>query len=154
MGMDVYGQNGEYFRSSIWSWRPLAEYVCDLAPELTNKGHGWQTNDGHGLNAKDAIKLAKLLEAELSSGGTERYEAIYKSRQLSAPKDPCLICEATGIRQPIPLRGAGDSKTGIKCNGCDGEGYRDAWLLSYPFQVSHVREFAAFLRTCGGFKIY
>ena len=37
MGMDVYGKNptapeGNYFRNSVWCWRPLAVYILQAAP--------------------------------------------------------------------------------------------------------------------------
>ena len=35
MGMDVYGkepknETGEYFRSNVWWWRRLWDFVCDI----------------------------------------------------------------------------------------------------------------------------
>ena len=42
MGMDVIGNNptsevGSYFRHTCWAWHPLAEYVCEVAPEITSR---------------------------------------------------------------------------------------------------------------------
>ena len=51
MGMDIYGNNtGTYFRRNVWGWRPLAELVCKLEPELTSACAHWYDNNGDGLN--------------------------------------------------------------------------------------------------------
>ena len=66
------------------------------------------------------------------------------------PKESCSICEGTGKRQAPPETGAGD----IDCNGCKGEGVKDAWASNYPFEVENVQEFVNFLKECGGFEIW
>ena len=74
MGMDVYGKNpenesGEYFRNNVWWWRPLAEYVCSIAPDITKHCEYWQTNDGDGLNEAHSIQLAeKIKDKEQQKG--------------------------------------------------------------------------------------
>jgi hypothetical protein len=157
MGMDVYGKNpkapeGEYFRANVWFWRPLADYVCSIAPELCCKCQYWQSNDGDGLEASDSIQLAERLQAELDAGRTEAHAHIYQSKQAAMPKEFCSTCEGTGTRRPVPERGAGDLKDGgIRCNGCDGDGYCEPF--NYPFSVKAVQEFTAFLRASGGFMI-
>ena len=160
MGFDIYGRKpttpeGEYFRNNVWWWRPLAIYIKFVAPEpLYNKCKDWHTNDGFGLDANDSLKLADLLQAEIDSGGTKKYERTYQCGLEQLPNVQCDLCEGTGTRKPVPFTGAGDPKTdGIKCNACDGEGYRDDWAKSYPFEVKNVQEFVTFLRGCGGFKI-
>lgn len=72
---------------------------------------------------------------------------------------PCDLCQGTGIRTDEigvqhglnvprdPITGKGG------CNGCQGTGRRENWGKSYPFSVENVREFATFLRECGGFEI-
>jgi len=51
---------------------------------------------------------------------------------------------------------AGDPKgDGIKCNGCYGDGYCEAWECNYvPVTVELVQKFVAFLRASGGFEIW
>jgi hypothetical protein len=34
MGMDVYGESGNYFRNNVWWWRPLANYCQAIAPHI------------------------------------------------------------------------------------------------------------------------
>lgn len=157
--MDCYGNKptteaGKYFRNNVWAWRPLANYVCEVAPEITSKCKYWQSNDGDGLNRHDARLLAAALEKELKEGRTGAYQARYKSEIAQMPKEPCNICAGTGIRPPVPRTGAGDPDNGgFKCNACDGEGYTAPWAASYPFSVENVEEFVEFLKGCGGFKI-
>ena len=159
MGMDVIGkkpttEEGKYFRNNVWWWRPLATYVCEVAPDIADKCHNWQTNDGDGLKAKDARQLADILQKEIDIGHTEAYARRYASDQEMAPDVACDLCGGTGTRKPIPHIGAGDPKAdGVLCNKCDGKGHVRPWSTEYPFSVENVQTFAIFLRGCGGFKI-
>jgi hypothetical protein len=158
MGMDVYGkkptlEEGKYFRNNVWFWRPLADYCQEVAPEICAACKYWQSNDGDGLDAAGAMALAAVLEAEIDSGRCAAYEKRFTSAQEMAPSIACWLCEGTGTRKPVPERGAGDLKTGLKCNCCDGSGHVRPSETNYPFEVSNVRAFATFLRGCGGFEI-
>ena len=115
MGMDVCGRaphtkQGEYFRNNMWWWRPLADYICEIAPEITANCQHWHSNDGDGLNGHDSLRLAELLQKEIESGRTAAYARRRESKLEMAPNEPCLLCEATGTRKPPPDGGAGDSR--------------------------------------------
>lgn len=159
MDMDVYGKSpaseqGKYFRNNVWFWRPLATYCCEIAPGITSACMFWQSNDGDGLDADGSVALADALQAEIDSGRCDAYEKIYAAELAALPRERCWICDATGIRRPVPHIGAGDpARGGIKCNGCDGTGWHDSSDKHYPFSVENVKEFVAFLRECGGFEI-
>jgi hypothetical protein len=158
MGFDIVGNQpstveGEYFHNSCCAWRPLAHYVCTIAPDITNQCKYWHTNDYDGLDAKHAAALADRLDIEIKDGRCERYAQIFSSEQEMAPDEPCFLCESTGTRKPIPQRGAGDAITGIVCNCCHGKGTIRPWWTQYPFSVENVRKFIVFLRGCGGFRI-
>jgi hypothetical protein len=159
MGMDVYGKNprseeGKYFRNNVWAWRPLADYACEVAPQITSACKYWQSNDGHGLDDAGAIALADVLQAEVDSGQCLLFAKRWTSAQELTPKEPCKYCDASGTRKAPPKLGAGDLKTGgVKCNACDGTGYIDPFSTHYPFYVENVVEFIGFLRDCGGFEI-
>ena len=68
MGFDIYGisasgQKGEYFRNSVWWWRPLWDYVCDVCRDILTKkdkdaGH---YNDGHRIDSHKAAQIAERL---------------------------------------------------------------------------------------------
>jgi hypothetical protein len=163
--MDVVGENarsevGKYFGNNGRYWHALADYVYSLAPEVAAHCRHWHTNDGDGLNDADSIALADVIDRELRNGRCERYAKRYASKLEMMPDEPCFICYGTGTRKPVQLGtrgepGPGDPQNGgIKCNGCDGSGYRRPWETMHEFAVENVRKFAAFLRECGGFRIY
>lgn len=159
MGMDVYGkkpttEEGKYFRNNVWWWHPLANYIIAAAPEIAERCKLWHTNDGDGLDAADAVRLADVLQREIDAGRTLAYARRYTSDLERMPNEKCGICSGTGTRLPVPQVGAGDpTTTGIKCNSCDGTGYVRSLATNYPFAVDNVREFITFLRGCGGFRI-
>ena len=65
MGMDVFGNNGNYFRANIWSWRTIC-YAMELAGYEVP--HNWQMNVGAGLSEQDECdQLADRLEQFLKS---------------------------------------------------------------------------------------
>jgi hypothetical protein len=176
MGMDVYGNEptapeGEYFRRSVWGWHPLADLVLDLCPEESVGCKYWHSNDGAGLGAKDAKRLANALAARVSSGHVAAYIALRNQTIADMANEPCDLCHGTGIRtdavgrdmkQPekmIPAdatwRGRPHPRAGQKgwCNGCDGRGVNRPFVDSYRVEKDDVVEFIAFLQECGGFKI-
>ena len=155
MGMDVYGKNpknqsGEYFRNNVWWWRPLAVYVCDIAPNITKHCENWQTNDGDGLNETRSVKLAEKIKEDLKSGTASVYEQAYRNRIQAMPDEDCDICAGTGLRKEAPSTGAGT----VPCNGCNGAGQIRPIDAEYPFKLNNVKEFANFLENCGGFEIW
>jgi hypothetical protein len=160
MGMDVYGkaprsEQGKYFRNNVWWWRPLADYCCEVAPEITSACQYWQSNDGDGLDDDDALALANALQDEVNSNRAHAYELRRQSEIEMMPNEPCWLCEGTGTRKPAPHWGAGDVKLGgIKCNGCQGSGYVRPPEDNDRSSVENIIAFIAFLRDCGGFQIW
>jgi hypothetical protein len=158
MGVDIFGraptsQVGKLFNYNYDWWRPLADYCCSVAPDITNKCKYWQSNDD-GLDRKDALALAKRLEAEIMSGRTAMFAKRYGSVQETMPNVPCGYCAATGTREPAAVLGAGNPVRGsVKCTVCDGTGYVRPDCADYSFFVERVKEFVAFLKACGGFNI-
>jgi hypothetical protein len=158
MGFDLLGkkpstEEGKYFRNNIAWWCPLAEYVCEVAPDITSHCTHWFSNDGDGLNAKRAIALADRPDVEVKEGHCERYKQERLVALEKAPDEPCFSCNGSGTRQPINCE-AGDIATAIKCSQCDGKGMMRPLGSDYPFDVENVQEFITFLRGCGGFRIY
>lgn len=151
MGMDVYGnkpknEDGEYFRNNVWWWRPLWDYCLDNYPSIAGKVEHGHSNDGDGLNASDAKKLAILLKKDIDSGKVQRF-ADQRELELNAlPLEDCQYCLATGMRNDKYVQG--------KCNSCEGTGKIKNWLTHYPFEVDNVISFQRFLDNCGGFKIF
>lgn len=153
MGMDVDGRApvskvGEYFRNSVWYWRPLWDYCHQIAPELIDDelhraGH---CNDGAGLNAKRSVALADKLQEEIRTGRCSIYANDRAARLEGIPDEDCPHCHGTGTRHDL-----GPSRP---CNACEGKGHRRPYDTYYGFDVDNVQKFAAFLRDSGGFKIY
>lgn len=141
MAMDVYGKNptaevGVGIRYSIHGWHPLADYACEVAPEITAACKLWHSNDGDGLDAKAANKLADRLQEEIESGRTLSYERAFHSDSSGHP------------------RLEGDKLTGrspeFMASLLTGRSFR-----GFPqFRVRYVQDFVDFLRECGGFEIW
>lgn len=171
MGMDVIGRNpskdaGKYFRNNVWWWHPLWEYCHRVAPEICEGVLG-HSNDGDGLPADGARKLAAELRAELAAGRTEKYAAEHEAHRISLPRRTCDQCGGCGIRSDDVGRNMGMPERELTreqaeklgrssgwCNGCGGGGRKESWEASYFFGEENVRAFADFLEHCGGFRIY
>jgi DnaJ-class molecular chaperone len=82
--------------------------------------------------------LANRLNEAIDSGETQRYEERYLAHLETLPPEPCELCGGTGRR------------ANVSCKGCNGTGNLKT---RYSFSVGNVREFAVFLKNCGGFRI-
>jgi len=160
MGMDVHGLNptsetGKYFRNNAWYWRPLANYIAEVAPSLYSE-EVWQYNNGKGLDASDASALASILKAEVASGNCAAYATNYLRRIQSLPDEPCPHCNGTGHRnEHRSLLSRGDEFVhGAACNACEGKGHRRPSSTWYHFDVENVQAFANFCAASGGFAIW
>ena len=150
MGMDVYGKSasakeGEYFCNNCWWWRPLARYAVEVAPEVTAACTHWQSNDGDGLDADGAVKLADALQAEIDAGRTAAREKEYMGKLEALPDIPCNLCGGSGKKA--------DMEVANGCNKCHGKGNVRPDETHYPFSAENVQEFVTFLRASGGFEI-
>lgn len=171
MGMDVYGKNpknevGSYFRRNVWGWHPLWEYCERLHPEVAGAVQYGHSNDGDGLEEQESLALAKLLRLDLADGTTERYIAERNEYLANLPRLTCELCEGTGIRTDSVGVEAGFPEKLLApeiatilgrekgwCNGCSGEGLKEAWETNYGVDAEDIAEFAEFLENCGGFEI-
>lgn len=150
MGMDVYGCNpesevGKYFRQSCWGWRPLWDYCCEVSERAASVLYG-QSNDGDGLNASGAKRLAQVLREELASGQAVEYVRQRNETIEALPLETCELCHGTGKRNDAYVKGT--------CNACDGRGERKTMATEYSLEVRDIEEFAEFLENCGGFEIW
>ena len=170
MGMDVIGNNpksevGEYFRNNVWWWRPLWDYCCFIAPEMCEKVNG-HFNDGDGLNNQESMTLSKLIVDHVNSGAIDQYITARNKALSELPHEDCNLCDNTGIRTDaiglqhgMPTEKLPEEvaivvgRTHGTCNGCKGLGWRESFMLSYPFDKENVIAFSKFLEECGGFRI-
>jgi len=156
--MDVYGKQptaevGNYFRNNVWWWRPLWDYVEEVAPQLAERVEHGHTNDGDGLDASESTELAAILTAEIDAGRTAQYAAGYTARMEALPEEPCTYCDATGTRSDEVGQKAGMVERKW-CNACHGKGSRRPMDTWYEFSAENVREFRDFLVASGGFEIW
>ena len=173
---------GRYFQTSWWTWRPLARFMCKHFPEITSHCTYWQSNDGDGLDATMAVRLADAIDAMVESG--EAADAIEKRMAglRALPHRRCDLCHGSGVRadsiadevdahqrqrqrdMTIPddavwATGCGQTlehpRAGATgwCNGCDGRGLRRPRECSHTFTLDDLKRFAHFARHSGGFEI-
>ena len=156
MGMDVVGirpvsSSGEYFRNSVWYWRPLWNYCCTIDSTLQEKVPYAHSNDGDGLDAGDARKLAFKLQEEIDSGRAETFVNDYELARSSMPKVQCSYCDENGNRSWRTKTGESIIKV---CTTCDGTRLVDPFESSYPMSLENIKSFTTFLMNCGGFQIW
>ena len=150
MGMDVYGvaptsEAGEYFRNSVWSWRPLWDFVsesCDLDEDVELSGH---FNDGMQIDEFTARRIAKTLFSLLNDGTVATYERAHDVLLKALPDEECKHCNGTGVRDDEYVQG--------KCNGCNGTGKVRPFETWYSFSEENVQKFAEIADHSGGFEI-
>ena len=172
MGMDLFGINpksetGQYFRNSVWWWRPLWAYVCsrvDMDEHRVDAGH---LNDGTEFSEEMATVIAQHLFDDLESGAVDHYQEMFDRHKASYPMDNCEFCNATGIR----CDGIGDASNMFEreldptvasvvgrthgwCNACNGYGKQEPVQMWYHFDTENVKEFAEFCAESGGFAIW
>jgi excisionase family DNA binding protein len=136
MGTDLCGwkptaPHGEYFRASIWQWPFLVKLITTLCPEETSPCKHWDTNDGDGLPAPQALALAEALE-----------------RKLQAGEVALAICDATIVRDAEIPAGA------IFEAWLQSQGFETSRLQERAINENFVAKFAAFVRASGGFSIW
>jgi hypothetical protein len=172
MGFDVIGndptsEDGRYFRNNVWWWRRLVDFCFIIAPKICASCEYWQSNDGDGLDADDAILLGIALEEAVNDGTAQHYKDILYQSYDKMPDLVCDYCEGTGIRYwPSQVEEDGcvkkcslfsdddwQLKQPQECNGCHGTGVERPWATNYPFSPENVAEFAEFCKASGGFKI-
>ena len=74
---------GAYFRSNVWWWRPLWNFVCMVCNNVLtdddfDKG---QSNDGYVISKTKAKRIASRLRKLINSGYVNAHEKWYKMEQ-------------------------------------------------------------------------
>src|SRR5215475_13128672 len=104
MSMAVCGNNpssktGEYFEAPGLLWLPLAQISRHFAPEVCRACKYWDSNDGDGLDANGARRLAATLEQALVAGKIDAYLAERDKELAELPNEVCVLCGGTGVRR-------------------------------------------------------
>ena len=172
MGMDLYGvspssDEGEYFRSNVWWWRPLWSYVLDQCEFLTDEqaemGH---FNDGFEYDCETAEAIGDTLIKTLRDGTADALIAEYYSQLSKLPMEKCQWCNGTGIRtdtvgveQGMPTEQLDEAaaialgRTHGTCNACSGVGESASVATWYHIDRDHIERFAKFCLASNGFTI-
>lgn len=136
MGMDVIGRNavnatGEYFRASVWSWRPLHELIRGLCGDLLDEEvmTRMQWNDGAGPDDPSVCKkMAERFKAWLATFDDEEYY---------------LESEPTG-----------ETPEGAVAEMMQHLGIEIVGERNYSIDREMLESWTEFLNCCGGFQVY
>ena len=171
MGMDVYGTSpnkevGEYFRASVWTWRPLWEYTIAVDKAYDKKliskklAEGGHYNDGEGLK-KDSLckQLSLRLQQSIDDGFVNEYSDHLTELQLIARENNKKIdakCEELKQRviketnNPNIIPRDYPEEFEKEWDNLSAEYNHDD---HYPFELDYLKEWIDFLYHCGGFSI-
>ena len=162
MGVDISGKKpttneGDYFSSNWWGWRPI-NYICQLAAEqskLKIDFSYWGSNDGKGLTTqKQCDKLADAIELLISNS------AGYNENMVDND-DRIYVVLGAWVEAGT---GRFYSEEDIELN----EQYEYGSILfnsvvtksgkmvesAHSCSLGHIKNWITFLRGCGGFKIW
>lgn len=175
MGMDVYGKNptqkeGEYFRANLWYWRPLWNMTVFMDDGEIITDQVWQDchlNDGAGLDARAAKKLAQTMRFAIEKGWVDTFIMHFNEKKAAIPMEECRVCATTGIRTDekgvelgMPEKELDDvtaiavGRTHGWCNACNGYGKKEPMSTWYQMDKQFVEEWTTFLEFCGGFEVW
>lgn len=146
---------GIYFCANWWSWRPI-HILCDIVSRENNlriNTAGWGENSGYGLkNPKKCEQLADALENHINN---------FLGENLKENDDTIYVCMGSWctdqggfLPREVDEKLEQDYPFGtILFNGIVLE---DGTVVypSHGSSLGHIKNWIAFLRTCGGFQIY
>jgi len=151
---------GDYFRSNVWWWRPLASYVINYTGCVDeNDAEMWSTNDGHEVDGETAQQIHNQLQVLIESGHTQKFQDDYEKERVKAEKHNDKVekelkkfCKSVEKKLGKTNLAPADFP---KADHDEWERiyHKRRWSASYPFSVEHVKQFAEFCRFSGGFKI-
>ena len=76
---------GDYFRSNVWWWRPLASYVIQYTGCVNeDDAEMWGTNDGHEVDDETAQQIHNQLQVLIESGHTQKFQDDYEKERKIA----------------------------------------------------------------------
>ena len=128
---------GEYFRASVWSWRPLWQIMLDTCSDILDKEtmDALCYNDGAGPEDQETCtKIAEAIESWLEdSDWMSKKEYSIESYDVRVRKDTGEFVSEAELE--------------------DEEVWHET-RSAYGIEISHILEFCRFLRKCGGFQAW
>lgn len=151
---------GVYFRANVWYWRPVVDWLTHHIEVLDEEDiKHLSYNDGHIINETVAKIIGNTILHHNDEGLLDDWVQTHKIAQALRDKEECTICEGTGVRTDAIAKEVGlpvFTKHGIeghKCNGCNGEGKKEAFENNYPYDKEVLLRFGKFTLESGGFQI-
>ena len=148
-------QDGTYFRSNIWWWRQLANYVLYCCQDLISKDdhEGWHTNGGHEVSEVLAWKIADRMQKHIDSGDAKQVETEIMDKVKKAKEHNKFVeKQMDDLLAKHDVKNINELKPKHK-KELDKIYAKKSWDDSYPFSVEHLESFVKFCRESGGFKI-
>jgi hypothetical protein len=135
MGMDVIGRNpsedcGQYFRASVWMWRPLHQQMVELCDDLLDEEllRAMEFNDGAGPEKQETCtEMAHRFE-----------QALLTNQDGFFLDSPLRVTEEGRFVRPEELAKDPTLKTYSPYRACRGS----------------VMHWVRFLQSCGGFAVW
>ena len=151
---------GDYFRTNVWWWRPLASYVLKYTGCIDESDHEyWSENGGHEVDDETAKQIHNQLQVLIESGHTQKFQDDYEKERLKAEKHNDKVekelekfCKSVEKKLGTTNLAPADFP---KADHDEWERiyHKRKWSASYPISVENVKEFAEFCKFSGGFKI-
>ena len=151
---------GIYFRNNVWWWRPLADLVVKLCKLLDEKQkEHLHDNSGYEYDEATAKYIADTLEAFVKSPMAKRTEKEHKKAMKKAEVHNKKVQVKLDALRKDAIAQTGNKNIAPRDYPKD---LNDKWesiyalrdhIESYPFSLKNVKEFIAFLRECGGFRV-
>jgi hypothetical protein len=145
---------GDYFRSNVWWWRPLADYIIQHTNCVSDEDvERWGYNDGHEVSEEEAKAIAKQLKHLIKTGHTRRHAEEYeKERKNAEDYNKRIEKRLKKLENKFPNLAPNEYHPIYK-KKWDEIYSKKKWGANYPFSVNHVTEFVEFAENSGGFKI-
>ena len=127
---------GEYFRASMWSWRPLWDIMSKTCDGILDKEtmDALCFNDGAGPEDQETCtEMAEAIEGWLE-------ESDWMGQSEYSLASNCRVKKETGEF--------------VSMSELDNERVWQETRSAYGIEISHILEFCRFLRKCGGFQAW
>ena len=147
---------GDYFRSNVWWWRPLADYIITYTNCVSEDDEErWGYNDGHKVSEEEAKAIAKQLRHLIKTGHARKHENEYeKERKKAEAFNNKIEKQLNALQEKIGTDIAPNDYSKEDKKKWDDLYEKKIWGANYPFSVNNVAEFAEFCEDSRGFKIW
>ena len=151
---------GSYFRSNVWYWRPLWNFVTAGCSDILSEKdiEGGYENGGHRISKTKSKRMASRIRNLIKIGAAESFEELTNATMEKAREhNKNVDREMQVLREEVAMNyGEGlvprDYPEPFKSKWDKIQSKRN-WSDSYPFSAEFLNEFASFCDQSGGFEI-